>query len=223
MVGCHLCLQFVVTLLACSTGVSFGFVPFYSRWQGHQSTRLIMSAESDSSSSTTTASIAKLDPAATAFVFIEYQNEFCSPGGKLHEAVKACMEQTNMLENSMRAVTMARDAGCTIVHVPIEFETGHPEISKSPYGVLAGIKEGGAFTSGQWGSDFCAGMRPAPGDLVVKGKKGLCGFASTNLEFLLGQSGARNLVLAGFLTNCCVESTMRYVAISYRAQPDETL
>lgn len=154
--------------------------------------------------------ISKLDPSSTAFIFIEYQNEFCSPGGKLHDAVKECMEHTNMLENSIKTMTAARDAGCTIIHCPIDFEPGHHEIAKEPYGVLAGIKEGGAFTSGQWGADFVSGMRPAPGDLVVKGKKGLCGFASTNLEFLLGQAGARSIVLAGFLTNCCVESTMRY-------------
>jgi len=52
-------------------------------------------------------------------------------------------------------------------------------------------------------------MRPKNGDLVVKGKTGLCGFHSTNLDFLLRQNGIKNLVLGGFLTNCCVESTMR--------------
>jgi nicotinamidase-related amidase len=52
-------------------------------------------------------------------------------------------------------------------------------------------------------------MKPAEGDLVCKGKSGLCGFASTNLDFLLRQNGCKNVVLGGFLTNCCVESTMR--------------
>lgn len=52
-------------------------------------------------------------------------------------------------------------------------------------------------------------MQPAPGDLMVKGKSGLCGFMSTNLEFLLRQAGVKNMILGGFLTNCCVESTMR--------------
>ena len=33
--------------------------------------------------------------------------------------------------------------------------------------------------------------------------------ATTNLDFLLRQKGAKNVVLGGFLTNCCVESTMR--------------
>jgi nicotinamidase-related amidase len=52
-------------------------------------------------------------------------------------------------------------------------------------------------------------MKPHKGDMIVKGKVGLCGFASTNLDFLLRQNGIRNVVLGGFLTNCCVESTMR--------------
>ena len=42
----------------------------------------------------------QLNPAETALVLIEYQNEFTTEGGKLHEAVKPCMESNNMLENS---------------------------------------------------------------------------------------------------------------------------
>jgi len=52
-------------------------------------------------------------------------------------------------------------------------------------------------------------MKPQEGDLIVKGKTGLCGFKSTNLDFLLRQNGIKNVVLGGFLSNCCVESTMR--------------
>ena len=63
-----------------------------------------------------------LDPEETAIVLIEYQNEFTSEGGKLHEAVKECMDTTNMLENSSKLVKEARNAGCSIVHVPISFE-----------------------------------------------------------------------------------------------------
>lgn len=36
-----------------------------------------------------------LDPSETAFVFIEFQNEFTTEGGKLHDAVKDVMEKTN--------------------------------------------------------------------------------------------------------------------------------
>ena len=33
----------------------------------------------------------------------------------------------------------------------------------------------------------------------MEGKRGLCGFASTNLDFILGQRKIDNVVLAGFL------------------------
>lgn len=114
-----------------------------------------------------------------------------------------------MLENSAKMADFAREKGCKIIHAPISFEPGHNEISSLPYGILAGVKEGSAFTAGEWGSEFAYSMKPQPGDLVVKGKTGLCGFESTNLDFLLRQQGATNVVLGGFLTNCCVESTMR--------------
>mmetsp|Transcript_5700 Transcript_5700/g.13619 ORF Transcript_5700/g.13619 Transcript_5700/m.13619 type:complete len:252 (-) Transcript_5700:2975-3730(-) len=150
-----------------------------------------------------------LNPEETAFVFIEYQNEFTTEGGKLHDAVKDVIEETNMLENSSALLSLARESGATIIHAPINFEPGHDEIADSAYGILAGVKEGSAFTRGEWGADFASSMMPQQGDLVVKGKSGLCSFASTNLDFLLRQKGAKNVVLAGFLTNCCVESTMR--------------
>jgi len=52
-------------------------------------------------------------------------------------------------------------------------------------------------------------MKPAKDDIICKGKIGLCGFQSTNLDFILRQNNVKNVVLGGFLTNCCVESTMR--------------
>jgi Isochorismatase family len=64
----------------------------------------------------------KLDPRETAVVFIEYQNEFTTPGGKLNDAVKDVMAATNMLSNSRRVLEAARNAGCTIIHCPISFE-----------------------------------------------------------------------------------------------------
>jgi nicotinamidase-related amidase len=151
----------------------------------------------------------QLDPKETAVVFIEYQNEFTTEGGKLHDAVKDVMDQTHMLENSAKFAQECREKGVTVIHVPIGFEKGHHEISNNPYGILAGVKDGAAFENGTWGAEFCNDMKPQEGDLVVKGKSGLCGFESTNLDFLLRQHNIKNVILGGFLTNCCVESTMR--------------
>lgn len=152
--------------------------------------------------------MSRADPSETAFVFIEFQNEFTTPGGKLHDAVKDTIDKYDTINNAQNAMNVARTAGCAIIHVPIEFEPGHREI-KGDFGILAGVKDGEAFTANTWNSEICVQMRPQPSDLVVKGKTGLCGFHSTNLDFVLRQNSIKNVVLSGFLTNCCVESTMR--------------
>merc|ERR1712113_1068250 len=41
------------------------------------------------------------------------------------------------------------------------------------------------------------------------GKRGLDAFPNTDLESQLRADGIETVVVAGFLTNCCVESTMR--------------
>jgi nicotinamidase-related amidase len=128
-----------------------------------------------------------------------------APPSCLWISIKQGLTIVLVLENSSKLAAYARQTGCTVIHVPISFEKGHQEIADAPYGILAGVKEGEAFTNGEWGSGFSEAMMPQPGDLVVKGKSGLCGFETTNLDFLLRQKGAKNVVIGGFLTNCCVE------------------
>jgi nicotinamidase-related amidase len=150
-----------------------------------------------------------LDPKRTAVVLIEYQNDFTSEGGVLHGAVKGVMEQTGMLENTQRLVEAARAAGATIVHAPITFAPGYGELSQHPYGILKGVVDSTAFVKGEWGAEIVDLLAPREGDVIVEGKRGLDTFATTNLEFILRARGIDTIVLGGFLTNCCVESTMR--------------
>ena len=150
-----------------------------------------------------------LDPATTAVVLIEYQNEFTTDGGVLHGAVAEVMDKTGMLENTRQVVQAARSAGVTIMHAPITFAAGYNELSKHPYGILKGVVDGNAFVQGSWGAAIVDSLTPQDGDIVVEGKRGLDTFASTNLDFILRSKGITTIVLGGFLTNCCVESTMR--------------
>src|SRR3954469_4638116 len=150
-----------------------------------------------------------LDPRTTAVVLIEYQNDFTSAGGALHEAVADVMESTGMLANTVAMVRAARAAGATVMHAPITFADGYNEISNHPYGILKGVVDGKAFVKDRWGAAIVDVLAPQPGDIVVEGKRGLDTFASTNLDFILRSKGITTIVLGGFLTNCCVESTMR--------------
>jgi ureidoacrylate peracid hydrolase len=150
-----------------------------------------------------------IDPKTTALLLIEYQNDFTSEGGALHAGVKPVMESTNMLANTVQAAAKARAAGVTVMFVPISFAEGYREITPEPYGILKGVVDGNAFVRGSWGAKIVDSLAPGSADIIIEGKRGLDTFASTNLDFILRSRGIKTLVVAGFLTNCCVESTAR--------------
>jgi nicotinamidase-related amidase len=152
-----------------------------------------------------------VDPKSTAVVLIEYQNDFTSEGGALYGAVKDVMDESAMMENTRRVVDEARRAGATIVHAPISFAPGYGELGPADkvFGILKGVVDSKAFVKGTWGAEICDAMAPQEGDIVVEGKRGLDTFATTNIDFVLRSREVETVVLGGFLTNCCVESTMR--------------
>jgi ureidoacrylate peracid hydrolase len=150
-----------------------------------------------------------MDPKKTALVLIEYQNDFTSDGGTLHDAVQPVMASSNMLPNTVETVAKARELGVTIVHAPITFTDDYHELTSEPYGILKGVVDSKSFRKGTWGAEIVDDLAPEQSDIVVEGKRGLDAFASTNLDFILRSRGITNIALSGFLTNCCVESTMR--------------
>jgi nicotinamidase-related amidase len=152
-----------------------------------------------------------VDPTKTALVLIEYQNDFTTDGGALHDAVKGVMADSGMLANTQRVVEQARKAGATVIHAPITFAPGYGELGNPAkvYGILKGVIDSTAFVKGTWGAEICDEMAPQGDDIVVEGKRGLDAFATTNLDFVLRSREIDTVILGGFLTNCCVESTMR--------------
>ena len=150
-----------------------------------------------------------MNPATTALIMIEFQNDFASEGGSLHAAVAEVMASTGMLDKAVQAADATRAAGATVIHSPITFQPGYYEITDHPYGILAGVVDSTSFVKGTWGVEIVDCLTPKDGDIVLEGKRGLDAFASTNVDFILRSKGIRTVVLSGFLTNCCVESTMR--------------
>lgn len=150
-----------------------------------------------------------MKPKTTALVLIEYQNDFTSVGGVQHDAVKGVIDSSGMMANTQVLVEKARAAGVTIMYAPISFADGYPEIAAEAYGILAGVRAAGAFRRGSWGAEIVDTLTPQAGDVIIEGKRGLDCFASTNIDFILRQRGVTDVAIAGFLTNCCVESTMR--------------
>jgi hypothetical protein len=79
-----------------------------------------------------------IDPATTALVMIEYQNEFAADGGKLHDAVRGVMATTGMLDKSVEACAAARAAGAKVIMAPILFRDDMSDNPNKALGILAG-------------------------------------------------------------------------------------
>lgn len=151
----------------------------------------------------------KLKASETAILLIEFQNEFAAEKGKLNGAVKDVMKENNQLEKVRGLIKKARENKVQIIHSHISFDKEHSNNRNPTYGILNGCKEGGLFQEGTWNVQPTEGFEIQKGDLKVVHKTGLDAFANTNLDTLLRTHNIKNVAICGFLTDCCVESTMR--------------
>ena len=105
----------------------------------------------------------EMDPRTTAVVLIEYQNDFTSEGGALHDAVKGVMDEPRCSRTRAGVVDEAREAGATVMHAPITFAPGYGELGNPDkvYGILKGVIDSNAFVKGTWGAEICDEMAPA--------------------------------------------------------------
>jgi ureidoacrylate peracid hydrolase len=144
--------------------------------------------------------------AETAVVLIEFQNDFCKEGGKLHELVKGEIARKNTVKNAVELTRIAREKGCLIVHCPFVYD---PQWASecAVCGIIAGAGDAGAFLPGREGSEFIEELQPAAGEPILEGKHALSAFTNTALRSILEKNGIRNVILAGFLSNVCVEAT----------------
>eukprot|EP00554_Chaetoceros_debilis_P010517 CAMPEP_0194110562 /NCGR_PEP_ID=MMETSP0150-20130528/9789_1 /TAXON_ID=122233 /ORGANISM="Chaetoceros debilis, Strain MM31A-1" /LENGTH=483 /DNA_ID=CAMNT_0038799779 /DNA_START=508 /DNA_END=1956 /DNA_ORIENTATION=+ len=149
-------------------------------------------------------------PTNTAILLVEFQNEYTTEGGKLHHCVKGIMESTQMLSKTHELVNFARSQGVHIIHIPVVFDEHNG--SKNPnknLGVLKNHLNGKYFLRGSWNAEIVDSHRPKIDDVVIHGKSGFDCFVGTDLQKKLDALGITTIILGGFVTNCCVESTMR--------------
>ena len=149
------------------------------------------------------------NPSKAALVMIEFQNEFTTEGGKLHESVRKVMEETDMLKKTGAVKDLCKSKGIKCIYAPISFDSTGKDNPNKGLGILKGCSDGQLFSKDTWNMQHYEPLNPNDDDIVVQGKKGLDAFPGTDLEKHLVDHGIETVILCGFLTNCCVESTMR--------------
>jgi ureidoacrylate peracid hydrolase len=148
----------------------------------------------------------RLDPAHTAVMVIDMQNDFCAEQGYVERVVgkdvSACRAVVPAIMDLVAAARARR--------IPVFWIKANYDPDRLPEGMLTKQREKSAEIccgTGSWGHDFY-GVVAAAGEPVIE-KSCYSAFVGTDVEKQLRQRGIRTLVFAGVQTNVCVDSSLR--------------
>ena len=156
-----------------------------------------------------------VDPVHTAVLVIDQQNDFCHPQGYYAEVLKLDVSMTRGLTEPINQLTAAaRARGAMVIFTRFMIAKGFASDSPVWLGMHAnaGLKsldqERFYTIEGTWGAELYEEVDVQPSDHIV-GKYRSSAFKDTMLEFLLRQRGIKTLIIAGQVTEGCVENTIR--------------
>lgn len=151
----------------------------------------------------------------TAFLVVDAQNDNLHEKGSLNFlGAWRTARETGAVENVKRLLEVCRGKNIPVIWVKQNRLPGgkdifpgtlDAEIMKLIHAILPG-----AFLGGTWDTDIYEELKPLirEDELVIE-KHGWCAFEGTPLERYLNLLGVDTLIVCGFLTDFCVESTVR--------------
>jgi len=162
------------------------------------------------------------DPAKTAVIVVDMQNDFGAKGGMLDRAGLDVSGIQKAAAQTAKVLRAARTAGIKIIYFKMGFKPDLSDMGASDsvnrvrhlrVGVGEKVtapdgKESRILVRDTWDTDILAELKPETGDDVLY-KKRFSGFYETDLDARLKKAGIKDLIVTGCTTSVCVDSTVR--------------
>ena len=152
-----------------------------------------------------------LNPAETAILFVDFQNNFADPDGEHYPAYKKIFDETRMLQNSIDVVKKARTLGIQVIQVTEGYTHDYRELDwTNPGGFHRSQILRQAWKTGTKPVELYEPLRPGPDDrdILLPNRKTVSGFGGNALDYILKSRGIKNVALGGFSTDGCVYGTL---------------
>src|SRR5215467_8003859 len=154
--------------------------------------------------------INRIEPAKSAMIVVDMQNDFVAPGGGLETPAARAM-----VPNLVEALRICRSAGIKVIYTTHAhrrdgsdmglFDDLHPPVANRT-----------AVVDDTWGVEIYAELAPAAGEHVIK-KHRYSGFFGTDLDIILREWGVNTVIISGTTTeNCCFSTARDAMFRNYR-------
>jgi len=152
----------------------------------------------------------RLRPDRAAFLFIDLQNDFGSPKGKMAEFGFDISQVQDAVKPTRRLLEAARSHGFPVVHTAVINEAGQNSAAWTAFWGPPAVT-----LPGSWGAAHVDELAPRTGEPVIV-KYAYGAFVGTNLDTMLRGRGIDTLVAAGADLNICVGDTLHHAfALGY--------
>ena len=155
----------------------------------------------------------KVQPAHSAVLIVDVQNDFCAEGGAMHSEGRDLALVQAMVPRLARLVEAARVARVPCVWIRNVYNTDPNWYLSEVWLEQASRRRRGLYVerpvceSGAWNGDFY-GVTPRLDEVIVT-KHRYGAFESSDLDLVLRSRGIRTVIMTGVATNVCVETTAR--------------